>query len=172
MNKLDRQALFGKISGGSNTIKIELSQRLLMEQITNIVINKSKLRLNIETLELKEITRPNIYKFGFDYTENFDGEQKYNNNKFLYNFKSTVGRGGSQTRTLREVYLFIKTQILFVNKNINTNIVFINILDGDEAKRNEDKFNYLLEKFKPDNNKIYIGQSSDFSLWFDKFNNK
>ena len=70
--------------------------------------------------------------------------------------------GGAQTRTLREVYHFIKCQFNYLIKYNNTNIKFINILDGDTCYKNMDKFNYLLNKNKAYNKYIFIGSLYDF----------
>ena len=66
-----------------------------------------------------------------DYTEDFDGVQTVNNKKIYINLKCIVGKGGAQTRSLREVYWFIDGQ-LNVLKNTNDDVYFVNILDGDE----------------------------------------
>ena len=75
-------------------------------------------------------------------------------------------RGGSQTRSLREVYHFITTQLNYLKQNI----LFINILDGDESYRNMDKFKYLLSK--PDYltiKNIFVGDMKTFYDWFNIF---
>ena len=65
------------------------------------------------------------------------------------NFKMICDKGGSQTRTLREVYHFVKTQLeyLLLHPEIK-DTYFMNILDGDESFRNMEKFKYLLSKEK------------------------
>jgi hypothetical protein len=68
------------------------------------------------------------------------------------------------TRTLREVYHFIKYQIQYIIKFNTINIYFINILDGDTSYNNMNKFNFLLnkEKYKNVNKYIFIGSLYDF----------
>ena len=82
---------------------------------------------------IEEITDCNI-----EYTENFDGYVEINNKKIYLNLKFICGFGGSQTRSLRETYHFIKAQYkVFENKN---HIYVANILDGDECYKRK---NYL-----------------------------
>ena len=77
-------------------------------------------------------------------------------------------RGGSQTRSLREVYHFINAQLNYIKININkNNIIFINILDGDESHRNMNKFKYLLSKSEYSTIKnIFFGDMKTFYDWF------
>lgn len=85
-----------------------------------------------------------------------------------------VGQGGSQTRSLREVYWFIEGQlnILCFNKSKYHNLYFANILDGDNAGFNMDKFHYLLslEQFKSVNKKIFVGDLRGYIQWFQELN--
>ena len=58
-------------------------------------------------------------KNGFEFTEDFDGKvimKTHNkiNITIYFNLKFCCDAGGAQTRTLREVYHFIKCQIIFV----------------------------------------------------------
>ena len=87
---------------------------------------------------------------GYEWSENFDGLLLINNKKYYFNLKFVCGNGGSQTRTLREVNHFIKYQLEYLIKynNINNNIYFINILDGDASYNNMNKFIFLLNKKK------------------------
>jgi len=95
--------------------------------MTNNICNKTNIRLNLDTLELKRITRPLNYENGFEWTEDFDGIQIINNKKLYYNFKFICDKGGAQTRSLRETYHFIKAQLEYLNTNKNSNIIFINL---------------------------------------------
>jgi len=110
----------------------------LIEKILKNKISKTPDRINIETLELCSINHPMSFNNGYEYTENFDG--KYKN--VYFNFKFICDNGGAQTRTLREVYHFIKSQMEFLIKKKQI-IYFINILDGDTSFKNMDKFHYL-----------------------------
>lgn len=163
-----RISLFGNVNGGKNTINIEKYQRSIVEKITNLKILKSHMRLNIRHLNLEKRLRPNKEENGFDYTENFDGFQKINNKSYYFNFKCIVGKGGSQTRSLRDTYLFIETQMKYLINTNNRNIVFINILDGNESYRTMGKFNYLFNFYNYSEYKknIYIGDLYSFENWF------
>lgn len=101
---------------------------------------------------------------GYEWTENFDGLVDKNNNKYYFNLKFVCDSGGAQTRTLREVYHFIKHQMDYLIKcNIN-NIYFYNILDGDTCFNNMNKFKFLLnkEKYKKIVKYMFIGSLYDF----------
>ncbi len=45
------------------------------------------------------------------------------------------GSGGGQTRALREVYHFISAQQKYLNQELSSKVIFVNILDGDECNR-------------------------------------
>ena len=71
------------------------------------------------------------------------------NSKYYFNLKFVCDSGGAQTRTLKDVYHFIKNQMEYLIKfNVNNvNVYFINILDGDTSY-NIGKFNFLRNKEK------------------------
>ena len=48
---------------------------------------------------------------------NFDAIAKKDNSIFYFNLKFICGAGGAQTRSLREVYHFIRCQISHIQKN-------------------------------------------------------
>lgn len=149
-------------TGKSN--ECEIYQISLIEKITKMKLLKCHERINMETKKIETKLYPMRNKNGFEYTENFDGIQEYNNNKLLYNLKFVCDKGGSQTRTLREVYLFIKYQIKVLKNNAHSLFIFINILDGDTSNTAMNKFNYLLDK--SDNRKyskfIFVGDMHQF----------
>ena len=172
-------------NGKSN--ECEIYQRKLIEKITDSKCAKTKFRLHIENNELIEKANPLASEDGFDYTEDFDGLQERNNTKYFYNLKFVCDRGGAQTRTLREVYHFIKAQLEYLLKYYDTNdkvssdtksetkkesddkeLYFVNILDGDESYKNSDKFKYLIKKSKYASvkDKIFIGDMKEFQEWF------
>lgn len=141
----------------------------ILEKITEQSINKTILRLNISSLLLNPISNPLSKKSGFEWTENFDGMQISNNKIIYYNLKFVCDRGGAQTRTLRETYLFIKTQLEYLKYHPDDeNIIFINILDGDESFRRMRNFNYLHNKdvYNDIKKKVYIGSTYDFYHWW------
>lgn len=77
--------------------------------------------------------------------------------------------GGAQTRTLREVYHFIGSQLEYLVSNPDTTIYFINILEGDTSFNNRDKFNFLvnLEKYKEVKDKVFVGDFLEFMSFYD-----
>jgi hypothetical protein len=172
ITKEKRHELFGNCSGGSLTLKPEDYQRKIIIDLSGHKCIKTNIRLNLRTFELVNLIHPNININGFDFSENFDGCQEFNNFKIYINLKCIVGKGGSQTRSLREVYWFIQGQLNYLNNNSNDNIYFANILDGDEANYNMPKFNYLLSLSIYDKirKKIYIGELKNYFNWLNLIN--
>jgi hypothetical protein len=121
-------------------------------------------RINMETNEIISKKNPMINNDGYEWSENFDGLLIKNNNKYYFNLKFVCDNGGSQTRTLREVYHFIKYQMKYLIKFNMNNIYFINILDGDTIYNNMDKFKFLIskEKYKQVIKYVFIGSLYDF----------
>lgn len=170
-------------NGKSN--ECEIYQKTLTKQLIGYIPNKTNDRFYMETKDMINKTNPMKDKNGFEFTEDFDGKViiKTNNtinNTIYFNLKFCCDAGGSQTRTLREVYHFIKCQIDYVIKKQKENILdikindlshiyFINILDGDASYKNMDKFKYLLETEKQKeiceviNKYIFIGSMLEFS---------
>jgi len=173
ITKEKRQELFGNIAGGAGSIKPENYQRKKIIEHTNIDCKKTSIRINLRTIELVAKSHPNINEDGYDYSEDFDGIQIKGKNTIYINLKCIVGKGGTQTRSLREVYWFIEGQ-LHILKN-NQNIYFANILDGDEAYNAMSKYKYILSlpKFANVKDNVYIGDLKDYIIWFNnKFNNQ
>lgn len=129
-------------TGKSN--ECEKYQINIIEQISNLKLEKTNFRLNKYTNQLIDIRCPNMLDNGFDYTENFDGYQLLRDKKIFYNLKFVCDSGGSQTRSLREVYHFIECQLKFMLEN--ENYIFINILDGDTSYKNMNKYHYLANR--------------------------
>lgn len=146
-------------------------QKKLIQRITGNICNKSNMRINTITYEMKELLYPLRQDAGFEWTENFDGIQKYKEWIIYYNLKMICDSGGSQTRTLREVYHFISSQLYYLKSN-ESKIIFVNILDGDESYKRYNNFMYLLNKkeFSNIKNQVYIGDMYHFQEWFISFN--
>jgi hypothetical protein len=161
--------MFGQVDGGANSMTPEKYQRATIVDLTGIPCPKNNMRINLRTNEMKEVAFPNLNPDGFDYSENFDGSQIVNGNTIYVNLKCVVGSGGSQTRSLREVYWFIKGQ-LNVLKNTSDKLYFANVLDGDEAHSVMDKYQHLLSNPEYDNVKshVYVGDLRDYLLWVNK----
>ena len=70
--------------------------------------------------------------------------------------------GGAQSRTLREDYHFVSTQQRYLAQEQNPNILFINILDGDESYKKIRHFNKLQTP------QIFIGSLFEFILKYEQ----
>lgn len=152
---------------GGKSNECEIYQKHLIEFITQQPCIKSLKRINIETLEIKDNLRPLKSMNGFEWTENFDG---YQNKPFhlFYNLKMICNAGGAQTRSLREVYHFVKTQLDSLLKTGTTDVYFVNILDGNESFKHQDKFVYLKKNKKYDTvaKYVFIGDMLEFNQWY------
>lgn len=133
----------------------EKFQISLIENITNTKLDTTKQRLDFSGKF--QTSYDNLYEI----TENFDGIQIINDKIVLYNLKMCISNGGSQTRTLREVFHFIKCQTLALLIYPINSIIFINILDGDECFRNIKYF----KKLETDN--LFIGDLDTFRSKYD-----
>ena len=164
----NRRELFGNVAGGAGSRKPEEYQRKKIEDGTGIACPKTNTRINLRTNTLKDISQPNKNSDGFDYSEDFDGCQSVKENKVFINLKSIVGKGGAQTRSLREVYWFVEGQLKTL-KSVE-NVYFANILDGDEAHSTMSKFEYLLNllEFDTVKNRVYVGDLKGYFEWFKK----
>ncbi len=167
MNKDKRRELFGKVDGGAGSRNPEIYQRNKIIEGTHIECSKTNTRINLITNTLAEIAQPNCNDNGFDYSEDFDGIQYINDKKIYINLKCIVGKGGNQTRSLREVYWFIEGQLKCIDNN---DVYFANIMDGDEAYCNMSKFTYLLNlpEYNSVKNRVYIGDLKGYFNWFQK----
>jgi len=148
------------INGKKN--ECELQERKQFENIILQPLPKSSKRLfMINNSIVERVRNPLQIDYGFEYTEDFDGEFKKDDILYLVNFKFTCDQGGAQTRTLREVYHFIKSQKCFLRLNHpNYKICFINILDGDTQYRHRKQYSHLLES------RIFIGDMKEFLEWW------
>lgn len=148
----------------------EAYQRGKIIELTKLPCVKTHVRINYRTKKLVKLINPNIHKNGFDYSENFDGFQLVSNKNIYINMKCIIGKGGHQTRSLREVYWFIQGQfeILKIHPKTKT-LFFANILDGDECFHVLDKYVYLseLSEYKFLKNRIYIGDLKGYFKWLE-----
>ena len=149
-------------TGKSN--ECEKYQIKLIEKIIATALSKTNDRINMETKKIISKRTPMIYNDGYEYSENFDGLNIKNNNKYYFNLKFVCDKGGTQTRTLRETYHFIKLQLEYLNKFNKNNVYFINILDGDSSHNNINKFEYLInkEQYSQIIKYVFIGSLYDF----------
>lgn len=93
----------------------EKYQISLIEKILKLKIVKTYERINIETNEILNISNKSLNNSnGYEFTENFDGKIIKDCNIYYFNLKFVCDNGGAQTRTLREVYHFIKYQLYYL----------------------------------------------------------
>jgi hypothetical protein len=168
ITKQNRQEAFGQVAGGGGSTKPEKQQRKMIEEGTGTPCEKSNMRINHETLVMRENSRPMTYDSGFDWTENFDGVQKFDDKLVYINLKSVVGTGGSQTRTLRdECYPFVRAQLKHLNQTKKDTTYFANIFDGDEAADCMIHFTYLLNRpaYADIKKYVYVGDLKGYFDW-------
>ena len=149
---------------GGKSNECEKYQINLIEKITETILNKTPDRINMETYELTTNTHPMKNSDGFEWTENFDRLLIKGINKYYFNLKFVCDGGGAQTRSLKEVYHFIRCQMEYLIKFNTNNTYFINILDGDECFHAMNKFLYLFnkEQYKKVIKYVFIGSLYDF----------
>ena len=80
-----RKSQLWYINGKKN--ECEIYQRELCEKITNKKLNKTNLRINFEDNKLEEEKYPLKLINGFNYSEDFDGYIKINENHIYFNLK-------------------------------------------------------------------------------------
>jgi len=176
LTKESRQEHFGQVAGGSGSAKPEAYQRAQIVEATGLPCPKSPMRLNWRSCSLISSVRPMTSDDGFDLTENFDGLQTTAAGQLIYvNLKCVVGKGGSQTRTLRdECYRMVEAQLRFVlqhgHEEGKHNIWFANVFDGDEAARCMPKFKYLLAQpeYSKAQYRVFVGNLEEYIAWFGK----
>jgi hypothetical protein len=170
ITKQKRQLMLGVVSvSGGQSMKAENYQRNVIEAGTGFQCPKSDhMRINTETYEIAKNVRPySGPNASYDWTEDFDGLQTFGNKCHIYyNFKSIVEAGGSQTRSLKCVYDFVKAQrdVIHKSRNVDKNTFFINILDGEICAKNM----HMFRRFDNED-QIYVG---DLYGYFDWLNSK
>jgi len=171
ITKTVRHSFFGtKTSSGANSMLSENFQRAKIIEGTGHPCCKTNMRINSRTYQLVNCSKPNTKTDGYDYSEDFDGIQEFPNGIKIYiNLKCIVGKGGSQTRSLKECYEFMKGQLhyLLTNKDSIGTVLFANIFDGDESHAAMGKFNYLLNlpEYREVKNNIYVGDLKDYFMF-------
>lgn len=169
--KEKRQELYGKVAGGGGSRKPEDYQKEQIVLGTGFPCKITQTRINWRKNEMIERSQPMRKEDGFDYTENFDGKQVFDQKTVWINLKSVVGKGGSQTRTLRdECYPFVNAQLNYLLKSEKTDYFFANIFDGDEASSKMKMFDYLLDlpEFSKVKKYVYVGDLKRYFAWVKK----
>ncbi len=171
ITKDKRQEVFGQVGGGAGSTEPEQFQRRKIAEGTGHPCPKTNTRIHLRQHYLREVPFPNKKPDGFDYSEDFDGIQVVGPTRVFVNLKCIVGKGGSQTRSLREVYWFVEGQ-LHVLQSLDpterSSTFFANILDGDEAHAVLEKFRYLLAlpTFADVRSHVYVGDLKGYFSWF------
>lgn len=166
ITKEKRQELYGRVSGGRGSRGPEEYQRSQIIHGTGFPCPTTSMRINYRRNVMEPIATPMRHPNGYDYTENFDGMQVIGHKTIWINLKCVVGKGGSQTRTLRdECYHFVEYQLQYLLTHPGD--YFANIFDGDEAAHSMPKFHYLLDL--PDyitvKKYVYVGDLKDYFEW-------
>lgn len=163
-----RQELYGKVAGGGGSRKPEEYQKRQVVLGTGRPCYTTHMRINWRTNEMIENAQPMRKADGFDYTENFDGKQVFDPITVWINLKSVVGKGGAQTRTLRdECYRFVIAQLHYLLKSKKTDCFFANIFDGDEAASKMMMFHHLRghSEFSTVVKYVYVGDLKAYFAW-------
>jgi len=155
--------------GGRRT-ECEKYQVECIEEIMGIKLYKTNERIKTNENVIVCCYNPYKYNDGYEYTENFD--RKFVNNKYemFFNLKMVCGSGGEQTRTLKDVYQFVKSQLEYSRQDELSMKYFVNILDGDFTYKNKDKFKFLVDKveYVGVRDKIFVGDMNEFKVWFSR----
>ena len=154
--------------GGKHN-ECEIYQRHLVEYITSQPCVKTNIRINLRDKQLYDKKYPMKDVDGFDYTEDFDGNIL---DKYYINLKMICDAGGSQTRTLREVYHFVECQLDHLVIHGSGSKHFVNILDGDTSHDSMPKFNHLLDRpeYAEIKKYVFVGDMLSFSRWWGEVN--
>ena len=164
ITKEKRKELFGEVGHGAGSRAPEIFQRKMIEEYSGYPCAKTNMRINLMTYTLTEISRPNTKEDGFNFSEDFDGCQNIQDKKIYVNMKCISGTGGNQTRSLREVYWFVRGQLEVIKNSSESNVYFANILDGDEAHNCMSKFQYILHQYA-DTKRVYVGDLRSYFQW-------
>jgi hypothetical protein len=171
ISKDKRHDMFGQVAGGAGSTGIEIFQRRMLAEGVGVPCVKTNMRINLRKITLDDVAHPNKLANGFDYSEDFDGLQKIGDSTVYINMKCVVGKGGAQTRSLREVYWFVEGQLKLLlagsTGSSSAPVFFANILDGDEAAHTMSKFRYLLSQpeYAAVRDNVYVGDLQSYFEW-------
>ena len=171
-----RQLQSWYISGKYN--ECEKYQRQQIEDIIGLKTQKTTLRLNHIDYRMESIPYPLKVKNGHEWTEDFDAKWDAFGFTFLCNMKMICDSGGAQTRTIREVWHFIRTQLVYISSD--KKVIFVNIMDGDGSynqitggkKTGCASLLDLFGKYPLESEKVFIGDMGEFKSWYDTLTKK
>ena len=157
------------INGKKN--ECEIYQRKLFNRIIKLDCSKTTERINMDLIEIIDNKNPMKEENGFEWTEDFDGKIILNNNILYINFKFVCDEGGAQTRSLREVYHFIKYQIKYLIKNKYNNEKYEcnnekYECNNEKYECNNEKYECNNEKYECNNEKYECNNENIFNLYF------
>lgn len=150
----------------------EKFQRAMFERITGVACPTTPDRIRMSMRRIEPCRNVLALDDAFDWTENFDGKVRTRGGAPVYvNFKFVCGDGGAQTRTLRELYHFIRAQADLIRSLPDVpdtpKPIFINILDGSTCHR---YFNKLRNAANAPG--IYVGDLYTFAQRWQKSNKR
>jgi hypothetical protein len=152
---------------GGRRNECENYQRAAVETIARQPCLKTHVRINTVSSDIRECTRPLLAEDGFEWTENFDGVLRRGTATVFVNMKFVCSQGGSQTRTLREVYHFVRAQAACLDAPGAYNTYFVNILEGDACAAAADKFGFALARApRAAAKRIFVGDMAAFAKFW------
>ena len=159
--------MFGEVAGGAGSTRMEAYQRAKVVEGTDYPCLKTRTRINWRHKKLVAVAQPNRLDNGFDLTEDFDGLQEIDDTRVFINFKCISDAGGSQTRSLREVYHYVEAQLEVLLTGEEPHVLFANILDGDAAAKAMRHFEYLLAlpAYASVRKHVYVGDLRGYFAW-------
>jgi len=145
------------ISNGRGKSEDEKFQKDYLEKHLGVQIKKKKdIRVNIDSGEIK-IVKSSMQELDPSvWSEDFDGVFTKNGKECVVSFKMIPENGGSQNRSIKEVYWHIKACIKSVSLDNKIKVdKFLFILDGELLSKHWQRMNDLIPQELKE--KFYIG---------------
>ena len=163
----DRKIALGGSAGGRRAGQHEIDQKAHIATATGIPLVSTHARINHRTLALEEKRSLGGRVDAFDLSEDFDGLHVLPDRRILVNLKCVVGKGGAQTRTLRDqCYRFVESQCRYLVAHPEDAVRFANVFDGNEGARVLRHFIYLLGLYPPEiSRRVFVGDSPAYVAW-------
>lgn len=155
--------------GGKKT-ECEKFQIGALNELLGKELGKTNFRIHKRYNRIEDVPQPYTKQDGFDWTENFDGISRDTlGHPTFFTFKMICDSGGAQTRSLKDVYGFVESQLKHVERCLkstdSTPPNFVNILDGNTSFKHMGKFKYLLSFFPVECEYVFVG---DLKTYVDK----
>lgn len=97
-------------------MNVKFIKKNIIKKIYNIDIKSTNERIDCEQYLIHLVKNIFKSKNAFIYTEDFDGKYEFNSNIYYFNLKFVCDKGGSQTRTMREVIILLIIKFNILNK--------------------------------------------------------